>query len=235
MSTQRLVFLLHRRPELSREEFQHYWWTTHAPLVAERAETLGIRRYQQVHTVRPARDGQLPEFDGIAELWVDAAPTGTPEERSRAGAELLADERNFIDLSRSPLWMAEEHVVLDGPRQGMRITVAVRRPSGSTRKEFLSHFYDVHRPLVLANNDVMGFTHYVQLHTPDDAETFPLRAARGAPEPFDAMSEIWLGRVEATAERAAEARAIIRDDEAKLYDASGTILWLSEVKVVVDR
>ena len=235
MPARRLIFLLHRRPELSREEFQHHWRTTHGPMVAERAETLGIRRYQQVHTLRPAREGQAPEFDGVAELWVDATPAGTPDARARAGAELLADERNFIDHARSPLWMADEHVVLDGPRQGPRLTVAVRRPPGATRQQFLRHFHDVHRPLVLANNDVLGFTHYVQLHTPDDAESFPLRVARGAPEPFDAMSEIWLGPVDASPDRAAEARAIIRDDEAKLYDASGTVLWLSHVETVVDR
>ena len=87
---------------------------------------------------------------------------------------------------------------------------------------------------MLANNDVLGFRRYVQLHTPDDAETSPLRAARGAPEPFDAMSEIWLGPVTPTPARAAEALAVIRDDEDKLYDPTGTILWLSEVKVVVN-
>ena len=235
MPTRRLVFPLHRRPELSREEFQHYWWNTHAPLVAERAEVLGIRRYQQVHTVGPAREGQLPEFDGIAELWTDATPTGTLEERAQAGADLLADERNFIDLARSPIWMADEHVVLDEPHEGMRITAALRRRPEMTRQQFLEHFRDVHAPLVLANNDVLGFTRYVQLHTPDDAETFPLRASRGAPPPFDAMSEIWTRSVDVAAERAAEARALIREDEAKLYDPAGTILWLSEVKVVVDR
>ena len=234
MPTQRLVFLLHRRPDMSRQAFQHYWWTTHAPLVAARAETLGIRRYQQVHTKMPAREGQPPEFDGIAELWVDAAPTGTPEARAQAAAELLADEREFIDLARSPIWMADEHVVLDEPHEGMRITAAVRRRPDATRRQFLAHFHELHLPLVLANNDVLGFRRYVQLHTPDDAETSPLRAARGAPEPFDALSEIWLGPVTPTPARAAEALAVIRDDEEKLYDPTGTILWLSEVKVVVN-
>jgi hypothetical protein len=30
----------------------------------------------------------------------------------QAGADLLADERNFIDLARSPLWIAQENVVI---------------------------------------------------------------------------------------------------------------------------
>ena len=159
--TQRLVFLLRRLPQRSRDEFQHYWWNIHAPLVAARAETLGIRRYQQVHTRAPAREGQLPEFDGIAELWLDGpAAAGTLEERARAGADLLADERNFIDLEHSPLWMADEHVMQERPHDGLRLTAALRRQPHLTRQEFLRHFHDVHGPLALQHNDVMGFGHY---------------------------------------------------------------------------
>jgi hypothetical protein len=53
----------------------------------------------------------------VAELWWDslevlAAAAGTPAGQ-RAGAELLEDERRFIDLSRSPIFLAEEHVVVE--------------------------------------------------------------------------------------------------------------------------
>ncbi len=116
----RLVFCLHRLPSLSRAEFQRYWRETHGPLVRSHAAALRIHRYVQVHTaddplndaLRAGRGG--PEaFDGVAELWwasradLDAALT-TPEGRAAAEA-LLADERRFIDLSRSPLWVADEH------------------------------------------------------------------------------------------------------------------------------
>jgi hypothetical protein len=30
-----------------------------------------------------------------------------------AGAALLEDERRFIDLARSPLWLAEEHALIE--------------------------------------------------------------------------------------------------------------------------
>src|SRR5262245_27502567 len=111
----RLVFLLRRRPELSREEFQAYWRTTHAPLVAARAELLSIRRYQQVHTVDDVRPTNVAPFDGIAELWVDRATSkGTGAERAQACAELLADERNFIELKHSPIWYAAERPMREG-------------------------------------------------------------------------------------------------------------------------
>lgn len=115
----KLVFCLHRLPSLSREEFQRYWRDTHGPLVRRHAASLRIRRYVQLHTIddpinaalAASRGGPEP-FDGIAELWWDSADelragTSSPEGQ-RAGAELLEDERRFIDLPRSPLWIARE-------------------------------------------------------------------------------------------------------------------------------
>jgi uncharacterized protein (TIGR02118 family) len=109
---------------LSWEEFSAYWRDVHAPLVAARAEALGIRRYVQVRTVQDVvlhealrrRNGGAPEpFDGIAEVWfddVDAFRQPPSQDGRRAASELLADERNFIDLARSPMWLGDEtHVV----------------------------------------------------------------------------------------------------------------------------
>ncbi|HEY5011226.1 MAG TPA: EthD domain-containing protein [Acidimicrobiia bacterium] len=121
----KIVFCLRRRPELSREEFQTYWRTQHAPLVRVHAEVLGIRRYVQVHSVDDAVSvavagpRQSPEpFDGVAELWLDSidalVAAGGSEAGRAASAELLEDERRFIDLPRSPLFLAEEHVIIDG-------------------------------------------------------------------------------------------------------------------------
>lgn len=117
----KLVFCLHRRDGMTRAEFQRYWRERHAPLVARHAETLGIRRYVQTHTVdtplndalRGSRGG--PEgYDGVAELWWDDldALANTSAEAAAAAAELLEDERRFIDLGRSPLWLAHEHEVV---------------------------------------------------------------------------------------------------------------------------
>ena len=120
----KLVFCLHRLPHLSLEEFQRYWRETHGPLVRARAKTLRIRRYVQVHTrenpindaLRQSRGGPEP-YDGVAELWWDSAEDlatamASPEGR-KAGQELLEDERRFIDLERSPLWVAEEHPIVE--------------------------------------------------------------------------------------------------------------------------
>lgn len=121
MALRRLVFPLQRRPELTREEFQRYWREQHAPLVRRHARTLGIQRYVQVHTDldaetdpgRTARDG-APPHDGVAELWIDSdLAEGTIEERRAAGAELLEDERQFIDHAASPIFHGVEHTIVD--------------------------------------------------------------------------------------------------------------------------
>ena len=119
----KLVFCLRRSSHLSRAEFQRYWREMHGPLVRRHAASLRIRRYVQVHTLEDALNDALrgtrggPEaYDGVAELWWEsrealAAAIATPEGQ-RAGEELLDDERRFIDLARSPLWLAEEHPIV---------------------------------------------------------------------------------------------------------------------------
>ena len=120
----KLVFCLHRLPQLSREEFQRYWFERHAPLVRSHAAVLKIRRYVQTHTgeqplndVLQASRGGPEAYDGVAELWWDsaealAAATATPEGQA-AGAALLEDERRFIDLVRSPLFVAVERPIIE--------------------------------------------------------------------------------------------------------------------------
>jgi uncharacterized protein (TIGR02118 family) len=234
--SQRLLFLLRRRPELSRDEFQRYWREVHAPLVTDRRGALGIRRYHQVHTIEGGgREGTVPGFDGIAELWFDASlRSGTVDDARRAGQDLLDDERRFIDLGESPIWMAEEIVLRTGATTGVRLTAALRRAAGISREEFRRHWREVHGPLALANPDVFGFRHYVQLHTPDDAESFAPALARRAPAPFDGVSEIWRDEATADPDRAASVRQMIMEDEARFVDFANSPLWLGRVEVVID-
>ena len=122
----KLVFCLRRLPHLEREDFQRYWHDTHGPLVRRHAAALRIRRYVQVHTLddpfqdalRTGRGG--PEaYDGVAELWWDSVEdlleASSSEEGQVAANALLEDERRFIDLPSSPIWLGEENVVIDRP------------------------------------------------------------------------------------------------------------------------
>ncbi len=119
----KLTYNLRRLPSLSREAFQSYWRETHAPLVRRHAPVLGIRAYVQCHTlpsavndaVRAMRGG-MEDYDGVAELWFDSleaitATDGNPE-AAAAAAELLEDEKRFIDVAASPIFVVEEHAII---------------------------------------------------------------------------------------------------------------------------
>ena len=119
----KLTFCLRRLPHLSREEFQHYWLKSHAPLVAVRAKTLGIVKYEQVHAgldalntgIRASRNAPEP-YDGIAEIWFESeaamAAAGQNPGAAEAARDLLEDERKFIDLENSPLWLNRVHTIV---------------------------------------------------------------------------------------------------------------------------
>jgi hypothetical protein len=62
------------------------------------------------------RNGGSPEpFGGVAELWFDSleAMGGDDPAAAQANADLFEDETNFIDLANSPMWIAEENIVVD--------------------------------------------------------------------------------------------------------------------------
>jgi uncharacterized protein (TIGR02118 family) len=122
----KLMYALRRRPEMTREAFQEYWRTRHAPLVRSHAAALGIRRYVQVHTAHdevsralPGARGRMGEpYDGVAELWIDGLEDLARRMATQAGLDaaraLLEDERAFIDFERSAMWLADEHVIIAG-------------------------------------------------------------------------------------------------------------------------
>lgn len=113
----KITFCLVRLPHLTRIEFQQYWRETHANLVQERADVLKIRKYVQNHTRNDDEFRWLlnsrkspSTYDGVAELWWDSmADVATRDPKAiAASAELLEDEKNFIDLAKSPIFLTDE-------------------------------------------------------------------------------------------------------------------------------
>lgn len=122
----KITYCLTRKPGMTREAFQDYWFNSHAPLVARHRKALRIARYVQMHTgafdatdaIRMSRVGGKLEdapaiYDGVAQLWwetLEDLAADTPEALA-AGRDLLEDEAKFIDFSKSPLWFGEEKVI----------------------------------------------------------------------------------------------------------------------------
>ncbi len=122
----KLIYCLRRRAEHDRDAFQQYWLATHAPLVREAAEALGVLRYVQSHTIATAIDAALadgrgcavPAYDGVAELWWESEASliagMSSEAGQRASAMLFHDEARFIDFAASAIFFTREAAVISG-------------------------------------------------------------------------------------------------------------------------
>ncbi len=96
---------------MSLDEFSRYWRDVHGP-IGRRIP--GLRRLVQSHAVPHPPGMSPPSFDGMAELWFDdmaalKAATRSPEWRAST-----ADEVNFIDETRTALFLTEEHEIPEG-------------------------------------------------------------------------------------------------------------------------
>jgi hypothetical protein len=112
----KLVYCMHRRPEYTHEQFLERWHVEHAPLLTARRDVLRVKAYEQLHTttdafsqaVAAARGGPAP-FDGLAvvtyESIADMQASLADRDARRAAREMIEDERKFIDLDRSPVFL----------------------------------------------------------------------------------------------------------------------------------
>lgn len=119
----KLVYVVRRRVDLTPDQFRKRW-LVHGPLVREVAAAIGARRYVQSHTLDTPLNAALAAsrdmgeaFDGITEVWWDdlealSAGMGSPDGQE-AAQRLLDDEREFIDLAASFLFLTEEHPIFD--------------------------------------------------------------------------------------------------------------------------
>jgi uncharacterized protein (TIGR02118 family) len=116
---------VHRRADVTPEQFYAYWKDNHGPLVRSVARAIGATRYVQSHTLTtPLNDalqssrGMLPPEAGITEVWWKSlddlnASLATDEGRQAAQA-LIEDEARFIDLAQSRCFLTEEHTIFEG-------------------------------------------------------------------------------------------------------------------------
>ena len=100
----KVILLLHRRADLSHDEFRQYWHALHRPLV-ERLP--GLRRLV-LNDVLPSPGGIPSACDGIAEDWFDSVESMQAAFASPEAQAVTADVVNFLDLSRFQMLMVTE-------------------------------------------------------------------------------------------------------------------------------
>jgi len=254
----RLVFLLRRKPDLSLEAFQDYWRNTHAPLVAKHQTSVGMLRYVQVHALddpmneamAKARDGVMePPYDGVAELWWESEQElvsimSTPQAQD-AGAELLEDEGRFIDLPRSPIWLAHEYPQVNPP-----IEVVARERSAIVKLYFpLRHLPSLsfdeaqrywrvqHGPTIRRHAPAGGMLRYQQVHRFESPIEEALRSARGTVvDSYTGHAEAWFDRSVARSNpEARHAGRVAVADERNFIDFTRSSMWIGKEHVIVDR
>ena len=250
----RLEFLMRRKPELTREEFQRYWREQHGPLVAGLAGPLGVQRYSQLHTLedgssdplRAARGGMQEPFDGVAELWFNSLDDLTGPDAVEAGSQLLEDEKHFIDLPNSPLWFAHEYPQVNPTPEDLvareassivKLFFPLNELASQKPEEAQLYWRTCHGPLIRRLAPAMGLLRYQQAHRFETGIAHALRRVRGTQAPaYLGHAEAWLdrGRLPSGPETERAAQLAI-EDEARFIDFERSSIWLGKEHVFVDR
>ena len=104
----KVIFVVHKRPDMDRDEFRRYWRDVHGRLAAS---IPGIRKYVQNYAVPDPASGDLP-CDGIAEVWFDSPEALQAGMASPEGVATTADIPNFLDADRVGMMVVDEVEIL---------------------------------------------------------------------------------------------------------------------------
>ena len=116
------TYLLTRRGDLTQDQCHETWLRDHGPLVARFAQPMQMAKYVQSHAIAPDVNAGLqagrnfePPLDGLTEVWVNSLDEmqGGGEAARHAGAALVEDERRFVQMDRSRLFLTREHLIFD--------------------------------------------------------------------------------------------------------------------------
>jgi len=255
----RLVFALRRKPGMSLAEFQDYWLRRHGPLVASFATDLNILRYVQTHTLetpgnaaaQAARAPNMePQYDGVAELWWETEAlleeTMNTDAGRKAGAALLEDERKFIDLPNSPLWLAYEYpqvnpspenVVARVKTNVLRVFFPLRHLESMTEEKARHYWLTQHGPIVRSHAAATGMLCYRQVHRANHPLDAAIQAPRGTKIPsYLGHAEAWvdMGRAPNTEESRLANETFIAD-ERNFIDFARSTIFFGKEHTIIDR
>lgn len=193
----KMLYLIKRRPETSREELVAHWFANHMPgVIAAQQRQAGdsrphARRY--IATLWSARaDGSQP-WDGVAQLWWDKA---LPRPRVPHGTK----PRDSFQQKAEPYlpWATTEYVVMDPASRLSVVPLTLNDPFPTTRSGFhkvsflvgakpgtnfddlFAHWLNVHVPNVAGTMREVGGFGYVVSHSLEPAE-----------EPYAGLAELY--------------------------------------------
>ena len=193
----KMMYLIKRRPETSREELVAHWFANHMPAViqgqkdgATRGRPHATRYFATLYDANAA--GEHP-WDGVAQLWW---PRPLPKPKTGFGAE----PRDTFQQKAEPYlpWATREYVVIDGSEHLDTAPLTLNAPYPTTRSgfhkmtylvaakpdtdydAFFAHWLDIHVPNVKATMESVGGFRYVVSHSMNPAD-----------EPYAGMAELY--------------------------------------------
>ncbi len=195
----KMMFLIRRRPGVSREELLMHWFANHMPgVIAAQTQAAAAGRPGAWRYIATAFDGAAgapaaDDWDGVAQLWWDRP---LPRPREPFGRT----PRDSFQERAEPYvpWATVEYVIVDGSehlpvhpltlnepfpttRSGfVKATFLVAAQPGCDYQAFYRHWLTVHVPNVASALDAVGGLRYVVSLSLDPKE-----------EPYAGMAELY--------------------------------------------
>lgn len=102
----KVIYLIRRRKDLTREAFARYCRGTHVPLV----EMIPNLRKLTINLVQPV-DETEPDCDGVVELWFDDVAAFQAAHATDEASRASADHTNFVEIEHTRIMVVEEDIV----------------------------------------------------------------------------------------------------------------------------
>jgi uncharacterized protein (TIGR02118 family) len=103
----KIIFVLQRKPDQTREQCLQYWrGTTHTNVVRK---IPGLTKWVQNHVVSAPGE---PVCDGIGEMWFESDTAMHEALNSAEMAAAVEDAKNFLDMDRTGMVIVQEHAIV---------------------------------------------------------------------------------------------------------------------------
>jgi uncharacterized protein (TIGR02118 family) len=191
----KVIALITRRPDMTREQFLDYYANHHVKLVWRVFPWTADYRRNFIDLSRSIMSPGLPapDFDSITEMWFHDRAGYDRMLAAHAAPELdkvmVADEGRFMDRTKTRFFVVDEHGATpagDAPNtpKFKAMAVMAKKP-GLAKAEFIDYYENHHVPLIRSMFDIAEYRRsYVDL-------TGAILAPEVAKPDFDVVTELW--------------------------------------------
>ena len=231
----KVIALITRRPDMTREQFTTYYANNHVKLVWRVFPWTADYRRNFIDLTQSIISPGLPapDFDSITEMWFhDRAGYDrmlNVHAEPELDATMKADEGRFMDRTKTRFFIVEEHGATPAGDSAnspcfKAMAVMAKKPDLS-KAEFIDYYENRHVPLIKSMFAIAEYRRsYVDL-------TGAILAPEVATPDFDVVTELWFkSRADYEAMLAgpndAEVSKRIADDEAHFLDRTKTRFFI---------